>query len=140
MADGDHLDEGHDERHGGKRRGGRDVHAPAPFELERRPRAQHQKHDRAHDRDCGEGVVLLDRFVHYLCHGFHISFDEGVHGHPEHVGKQQQALDIRIRTAALPVADGLARHVDALRQIVLGQSELRAMLLDVRAQLHAFAP
>ena len=83
---------------------------------------------------------ILDRFVHYLCHGFHISFDEGVHGHPEHVGKQQQALDIRIRTAALPVADGLARHVDALRQIVLGQSELRAMLLDVRAQLHAFAP
>ena len=124
--------EHHDERHGGKRRGGRDVHAPAPFELERRPRAQHQKHDRAHDRDCGEGVVLLDRFVHYLRHGFHISFDEGVHGHPEHVGKQQQALDIRIRTATVSVRKSydiseLGLSEGAVRGLVTGAVDVQIL-------------
>lgn len=131
----------HDEQRGERERHRGDrVPAPSPFELVCRPGAQPQEHDCAHDRDRGEGVVLLDRLVHYLCHGLNISFDEGVHGHPEHVGKQKQALDVRICAAALPVADGLARHVDPLRQIVLGKAELRAMLLDVRAQLHVRAP
>ena len=128
----------HDERHAGapqqKPDDDRGRNIPIP---EREPRnekgASEYRQPQASPRELHHLLVVV---LNAVLHGFHVSFDQLVHGRVEKNAQEQQTFHIGIGLVSLPVGHRLARHVDALCEIFLRHAARRPVLLDVFAKLH----
>ena len=63
--------------------------------------------------------------------------DQCIDANAEQLAQQKQALHIGVRAIGLPVADGVPRHEDRLRELALGHPQALAMLSDAPCEFHA---
>lgn len=73
-------------------------------------------------------------------HGDHVSPHELVDGNAEQLAEQKQALHVRVSLVVLPIRNGLARHEDRFRNLVLGKPALLPLGLQLPSQFHRSLP